>query len=63
MGCNASFFTLIPKVRDPKNVRDSRPISLIGFQYKIIGKLLANRLVEVIGNVVSMEQYAFIKCR
>lgn len=40
-GCNASFFTLIPKVRDPKNVIDFRPISLIGCQYKIIGKLFS----------------------
>lgn len=34
---------------------------MIGFQYKIIGKLLANRLTEVIGLVVSLEQSAFIK--
>ena len=59
--CNASFFTLILKVRDPKNVRYFRPISLIGCQYKIFGKILANLLAEVIGSVVSMEQSAFIK--
>ena len=36
-GCNASFLTVIPKVLDPKFVKDFRPISLIGCQYKIIG--------------------------
>lgn len=59
-GCNASFITVILKLRDPKFVRDYRPISLIGCQYKIIGKLLANRLALVIGYVVSPEHYAFI---
>lgn len=57
------FFTVIPKVRDPKTIRDFRPISLISCQYKIIGKLLANRLAGVIGSVVSLEQSAFIKGR
>ena len=43
IGCNASFITLIPKVRNPTMVSDFRPISLIGVQYKINTKLLANR--------------------
>ncbi|GJY77215.1 RNA-directed DNA polymerase, eukaryota [Tanacetum coccineum] len=36
---------------------------LIGCQYKIIGKILANRLCLVIGDIVSQEQSAFIKGR
>lgn len=55
------FFTIILKIRDPETVKDYRPISLIGCQYKIFGKLLANRLVEVIQSVVSLEQSTFIK--
>ncbi|GJZ76719.1 putative RNA-directed DNA polymerase, eukaryota, reverse transcriptase zinc-binding domain protein [Tanacetum coccineum] len=39
---------------------DFRPISLIGTHYKIISKLLANRLSKVIDNVVSKEQSTFI---
>ncbi|GKA92116.1 putative RNA-directed DNA polymerase, eukaryota, reverse transcriptase zinc-binding domain protein [Tanacetum coccineum] len=62
-GCNSSFIALIPKVIDAKFVSDFRPISLIGCQYKIIGKLLANRLSSVIGDVISPEQSAFIKGR
>ncbi|GKF16583.1 RNA-directed DNA polymerase, eukaryota, reverse transcriptase zinc-binding domain protein [Tanacetum coccineum] len=62
-GCNSSFIDLIPKVPTAKFVSDFRPISLIGCQYKIIGKLLANRLSTVIGNCISPVQYAYIKGR
>ncbi|GJT07206.1 RNA-directed DNA polymerase, eukaryota [Tanacetum coccineum] len=43
-GCNSSFVALIPKVTDAKFVNDFRPISLIGSMYKIVTKVLANRL-------------------
>ncbi|GJR97832.1 RNA-directed DNA polymerase, eukaryota [Tanacetum coccineum] len=62
-GCNSSFISLIPKVPNAKFVSDFRPISLIGCQYKIIGKILANRLSTVIGSCVSSEQTTFIKGR
>nr|GEX81694.1 transposon TX1 putative 149 kDa protein [Tanacetum cinerariifolium] len=51
LGCNASFITLIPKVSNPMFVKDYHPISLIGVQYKIISKLLALRLVQVVGGL------------
>ncbi|GJT60570.1 putative RNA-directed DNA polymerase, eukaryota, reverse transcriptase zinc-binding domain protein [Tanacetum coccineum] len=60
-GCNSSFIALILKVSNVKFVTDFRPISLIGCQYKIIDKLLANRLNTVIGSCISSEQSAFIK--
>jgi hypothetical protein len=41
---NATFVSLIPKKTDVLDVRDFRPISLIGGIYKIISKVLANRL-------------------
>ncbi|GJT56005.1 RNA-directed DNA polymerase, eukaryota, reverse transcriptase zinc-binding domain protein, partial [Tanacetum coccineum] len=59
-GANSSFFTLIPKVNNPTLITDFRPISLIGIRYKIIAKILANRLSKVIHNIVSKEQSAFI---
>ncbi|GJS35629.1 RNA-directed DNA polymerase, eukaryota, reverse transcriptase zinc-binding domain protein [Tanacetum coccineum] len=62
-GCNSSFIALIPKVSNAKFVSDFRPMSLIGCQYKIIGKLLANRLSTVIGDCISHVQSAFIKGR
>ncbi|GKA23566.1 RNA-directed DNA polymerase, eukaryota [Tanacetum coccineum] len=60
-GCNSSFITLIPKVDNLLVVSDFRPISLIGAQYKILAKILANRLSCVFDSVISPEQTAFIK--
>ncbi|GKE13892.1 putative RNA-directed DNA polymerase, eukaryota [Tanacetum coccineum] len=62
-GCNASFITIIPKVTDPICLNDFRPISLIGCYYKIIAKMLAERVKRVVGYVVGDEQNAFIKGR
>nr|GEX57712.1 RNA-directed DNA polymerase, eukaryota [Tanacetum cinerariifolium] len=61
--CNYSFIALIPKVGNAKFVLEFRPISLIGFQYKIVGKLLANMHSTVTGSHVSVSQSAFIKGR
>nr|GEV31673.1 RNA-directed DNA polymerase, eukaryota [Tanacetum cinerariifolium] len=47
-GGNSSFITLIPKVSNANMVKDFKPISLIGSLYKVIAKVLANRLVTVL---------------
>ncbi|GJR17494.1 hypothetical protein Tco_0966021 [Tanacetum coccineum] len=44
-------------------VKDFRPISLIGSLYKIIAKILANRLVGVLGDIVNEVQSAFVADR
>nr|GEZ36427.1 RNA-directed DNA polymerase, eukaryota [Tanacetum cinerariifolium] len=54
---------LIPKVPDANLVKDFRPISRIGSMYKIIAKILANRLVGVLGDIVNEVQSAFITKR
>nr|GEX11258.1 RNA-directed DNA polymerase, eukaryota [Tanacetum cinerariifolium] len=59
-GCNSSFIALITKIPDANLVKDFRPISLIGSIYKIIAKILANRLVGVLEDVVNEVQSAFI---
>lgn len=38
-GCNPSFIVLILTFYDAKLIRNFRPISLIGCQYKIMGKI------------------------
>ncbi|GKA85666.1 putative RNA-directed DNA polymerase, eukaryota, reverse transcriptase zinc-binding domain protein [Tanacetum coccineum] len=42
---------------------DYRLISLIGIHYKIVAKILVNRLSKVIDSIISPEQYAFITGR
>ncbi|GJT01054.1 RNA-directed DNA polymerase, eukaryota [Tanacetum coccineum] len=62
-GCNSSFIALIPKILDAKLVKDFRPISLIGSIYKIITKILANRLCLVLPHLISDVQSAFVSDR
>nr|GEX38647.1 RNA-directed DNA polymerase, eukaryota, reverse transcriptase zinc-binding domain protein [Tanacetum cinerariifolium] len=62
-GCNSSFIALIPKTQNAKSVKDFFPISLIGSLYKIIAKILANRLSSVIPDLISDVQSAFISNR
>nr|GEZ09524.1 putative RNA-directed DNA polymerase, eukaryota, reverse transcriptase zinc-binding domain protein [Tanacetum cinerariifolium] len=50
-------------VANPIHIKDFRPISLIGVQYKIIAKILANRLAKVVDKVISHEQSSFISGR
>nr|GEV45005.1 RNA-directed DNA polymerase, eukaryota [Tanacetum cinerariifolium] len=52
-GCNSSFIALIPTTQNAKTIKDFRPISLIGSLYKIIVKILANRLSSVIPDLIS----------
>ncbi|GKC58290.1 RNA-directed DNA polymerase, eukaryota [Tanacetum coccineum] len=62
-GCNSSFVALIPKIQDAKVVKDYRPISLIGSMYKIIAKILANRLSFVMPDLISDVQSSFVSDR
>ena len=57
------LFSLIPKKTNATEVRDFRPISLLGSVYKIVAKVLANRLSTVLGHLVSSPQNAFVKGR
>ncbi|GJR01950.1 RNA-directed DNA polymerase, eukaryota [Tanacetum coccineum] len=62
-GSNSSFIALILKTRDGNMVKDFRPISLIGSMYKIIAKILVNRIVLVLGDLVNEVHSAFIADR
>nr|GEY48775.1 dystrophia myotonica WD repeat-containing protein [Tanacetum cinerariifolium] len=62
-GGNSSFIILIPKVPNANMVKDFRPISLIGSLYKVIAKVLANRLVTVLDDIVDEIQSAFVMDR
>ena len=60
---NETYICLIPKKYNSSRIKDLRPISLVTSLYKIISKVLALRLREVLGGTISKEQGAFVKGR
>ena len=60
---NATFLVLIPKKQTVEDFKDLRPISLVGGLYKILTKVLANRIKRVLDKVISKSQNAFVKGR
>ena len=57
---NASFLTLIPKKNNAINVKDFQPITSVGSVYKLLSKVLANRLRVVLDSLISESQNAFV---
>ncbi|KAJ9681633.1 hypothetical protein PVL29_017839 [Vitis rotundifolia] len=60
---NATFLVLVPKKGGAEDLKDFRPISLVGSLYKLLAKVLANRIKKVMGKVISESQNAFVEGR
>lgn len=59
-----AILTLLPKPsKDSRNLKNWRPISLLNSDYKILAKVLANRLQKVISNIIHPDQVGYIKGR
>lgn len=62
-GMNHTHLVMIPKVQCPTNMTQLRPISLCNVAYKILAKVLANRLSHILPSVISPNQSAFVAGR
>ena len=60
---NSTFLYLIPKEQNPSSIKRYRPISLCNSSYKIISKIISNRMKKVIPNLISENQGGFIAGR
>ncbi|KAF7844038.1 reverse transcriptase [Senna tora] len=61
---NLTHITLVPKVADPEDVTQFRPISYSNFIYKVVLKILANRLKPLMNfSLISQNQSAFVSGR
>ena len=62
-----TFLVLVPKKEGEggkvNDLKDFRPISLVGSLYKSLAKVLANKLKKVVCKVVSKFQNAFVEGR
>lgn len=60
---NSTFISLIPKVPKPVTAAEFRHIALCNTVYKVISKILANRMKSLLTKLISPFQSAFIPGR
>lgn len=62
-GLNSTILALIPKKEEAKVMKDYRPISCCNVIYKVISKILANRLKCILPRFIAPNQSAFVRDR
>lgn len=62
-GLNSTILALIPKKDDATEMKDYRSISCCNVLYKVISKIIANRLKATLPQCIAHNQSAFVKDR
>ena len=60
---NYTFIVLVPRKGGVEDFKNFKPINLVGNLYKLIAKVLANKLNTVMGRLVNKAQNAFVEGR
>lgn len=60
---SSTFIALIPKKERSDSFHDYRPISLCNILFKIISKIIAERMKPVLNSFITRDQHVFLKYR
>lgn len=63
LGINRTMVCLIPKIKQPQQMQDLRPISLCNVLFRILSKVMENRLKICFAGLISDKQSAFVEGR
>ena len=60
---NFGVITLLPKITDATRIQQYRPIYLLNVSFKVLTKVLNNRILKVVDKLIGPSQTAFIPGR
>lgn len=62
-GINDSYISLIPKTLAPSTLKDFRPIELCNTMYKVLTKVISNRVKSFLTSLINPIQSSFVPGR
>jgi hypothetical protein len=62
-GWNEMCVVTVPKIKNPESMKDMRPIILCHVIYKLVSKVLTNRLKKILAEIIAPNQSAFVPGR
>lgn len=60
---DSTFLVLEPKKNGVDSAKDYEPINLVGLIYKLIVKVIGNRMKRVLNRIISDTEHAFVEGR